>query len=109
MKKKISSYQKLKMRIKHLILINEHLKSDLFIFKDALTYYCPPPKIERDENMNFINFSQSFVVAATKKLHEHEKQELSRWVALNLDKDSVLELLKLKEDIQNGKNKKNES
>lgn len=94
----MTSYQKLKQKIESLENTIRCMDRDLNIFKNALTYV-EVPKIERDENGQLFHFSMNYVVVPTKKLDEYSKHELSRWVAMNLDKPTVMKLLAWKEKL----------
>ena len=94
----MTSYQRLKNKVESLENTIRCMERDLNIFKNALTYV-EVPKIERNEDGQLYRFSMNYVVVPTKKLDEYAKHELSRWVAINLDKATVMELLALKEKL----------
>ena len=96
----MNSYQKLKQNIESLKLEIYRLEKELHLFKNVLTFVdCP--KVIRDENKNIITFESRYVCMATKILDEAAKKELTRWVATNLDKTSVMALLSLREKYDN--------
>jgi len=88
---KLSSYQKLKSKC-------EYLQSQVDIFKNALTcYWCP--KMKQKENKDgFIETQlQLRYKIIMHKLEEEKREKLQLWVAENLDKKTIMYLLKLKE------------
>ena len=91
----MNSYHKLKRR-------NEYLEGQVRLFKNALTIYEAPPEPVQHEDGS-ITLEERIYVQRNKLFNEQIKLELQRWVAFNLDKDSVMALLELKERIENGK------
>ena len=89
----MNSYQKLKRR-------NEYLENQVKLFKDALTIYEAPPKPIQHEDGS-ITLEERIYVQRNKLFDEQIKLELQRWVAFNLDKDSIMALLELKEKKEN--------
>ena len=89
----MNSYQKLKRR-------NEYLESQVRLFKDALTIYEAPPEPIQHEDGS-ITLEERMYIQRNKLFDEQIKLELQRWVAFNLDKDSIMALLELKERIEN--------
>ena len=91
----MNSYQKLKRR-------NEYLEGQVRLFKDALTIYEAPPEPVQHEDGS-ITLEERMYIQRNKLFDEQIKLELQRWVAFNLDKDSIMALLELKERIENEK------
>lgn len=91
----MNSYQKLKRR-------NEYLEGQVRIFKNALTIYDAPPEPIQHEDGS-ITLEERIYVQRNKLFDEQIKLELQRWVAFNLDKDSITALLELKEWFENEK------
>ena len=89
----MNSYQKLKRR-------NEYLEGQVRLFKDALTIYDAPPESIQHEDGS-ITLEERIYIQRNKLFDEQIKLELQRWVAFNLDKDSIMALLELKERIEN--------
>lgn len=89
----MNSYQKLKRR-------NEYLEGQVRLFKNALTIYEAPPEPIQHEDGS-ITLEERIYVQRNKLFDEQIKLELQRWVAFNLDKDSIMALLELKERIEN--------
>lgn len=88
----MNSYQRLKQKY-------ESLLESQKVFKNALTIATLPPKIETDEQGN-MSFTQYYYCKATKELDKIAKEELMRWVVRNLDKERVLKLLEIKEQVE---------
>lgn len=88
-----SSYQKLKSKC-------DYLQRQVDIFKGALTIYGAPPETITIEDGS-ISFQERIFIQRNKLFDEQIKQELNRWVAFNLDKESVLKLLEIKEKMKN--------
>lgn len=88
----MNSYQRLKAKYEQLLESQE-------VFKNALTIASLPPKIETDEKGN-MSFTQQFYCKATKELDKVAREELMRWVVRNLDKERVLKLLEIKEQVE---------
>lgn len=87
----MTSYQKLKHK-------NEHLQQIVNLFKNCLTIGSNIETTENDDGS--IRFTEKFYVQRTKLLNEFEKEELTRWVAFNLDEKLVLRLLEIKKELK---------
>lgn len=91
----MTSYQKLKEKCESLESQNDILQRRIDIFKNALT-------IARTTTSNIIisdrevGIAEKIVIQRSKNLEELERKELSKWVADNLDKETVLKLLEMK-------------
>ena len=90
----MNSYQKLKAKC-------DYLESQVRLFKDALTiYYTPLMETHEDGSMTY---ESRIHIQQNKLIDEQVKLELQRWVAKNLDKESIMHLLELKKEIENDK------
>ena len=90
----MNSYQKLKRKC-------DYLESQVRLFKDALTiYYAPLMETHEDGSMTY---ASKIYIQQNKLIDEQVKLELQRWVAKNLDKESIMHLLELKKEIENDK------
>ena len=90
----MNSYQKLKRKC-------DYLESQVKLFKDALTiYYAPLMETHEDGSMTY---ESRICIQQNKLIDEQVKIELQRWVAKNLDKESIMHLLELKKEIENEK------
>ena len=88
----MNSYQKLKRKC-------DYLESQVRLFKDALTiYYAPLMETHEDGSMTY---ESRICIQQNKLIDEQVKLELQRWVAKNLDKESIMHLLELKKEIEN--------
>ena len=88
----MNSYQKLKRKC-------DYLESQVRLFKDALTiYYTPLMETHEDGSMTY---ESKILIQQNKLIDEQVKIELQRWVAKNLDKESIMHLLELKKEIEN--------
>lgn len=86
----MNSYQKLKAKC-------DYLESQVRLFKDALTiYYTPLMETHEDGSMTY---ESKICIQQNKLIDEQIKLELQRWVAKNLDKESIMHLLELKKEI----------
>ena len=88
----MNSYQRLKAKYEQLLESQE-------VFKNALTIVSLPPEIKTDKNGN-MTFTQKVYCEATKQLNDMAKEKLMRWVVQNLDKERVLKLLEIKEQVE---------
>ena len=90
----MNSYQKLKRKC-------DYLESQVRLFKEALTiYYTPLMETHEDGSMTY---ESRICIQQNKLIDEQIKLELQRWVAKNLDKESIMHLLELKKEIENEK------
>ena len=90
----MNSYQKLKRKC-------DYLESQVRLFKEALTiYYTPLMETHEDGSMTY---ESRICIQQNKLIDEQVKIELQRWVAKNLDKESIMHLLELKKEIENEK------
>ena len=88
----MNSYQKLKRKC-------DYLESQVRLFKDALTiYYTPLMETHEDGSMTY---ESKILIQQNELIDEQIKLELQRWVAKNLDKESIMHLLELKKEIDN--------
>ena len=88
----MNSYQKLKAKC-------DYLESQVRLFKEALTiYYTPLMETHEDGSMTY---ESRICIQQNKLIDEQVKLELQRWVAKNLDKESIMHLLELKKEIEN--------
>lgn len=85
----MTSYQRLKQKCKY-------LQSQVDIFKNALTVVRQEPQLVEVDTGKY-NLVEKLAIQRNKIYDERIKEELNKWVAYNLDKDSVMALLKLKE------------
>ncbi len=85
----MTSYQKLKQKC-------EYLEGQVRLFKEALTIYQAPPEPIQHEDGS-ITLEDRIYVQRNKLFDERIKCELQKWVAFNLDKETIECLLKLKE------------
>ena len=92
----MNSYQKLKRKC-------DYLESQVRLFKEALTiYYTPLMETHEDGSMTY---ESRIYIQQNKLIDEQVKIELQRWVAKNLDRESIMHLLELKKEIKNEKEK----
>ena len=88
----MNSYQKLKAKC-------DYLESQVRLFKEALTiYYTPLMEKHEDGSMTY---ESKIYIQQNELIDEQIKLELQRWVAKNLDKESIMHLLELKKEIEN--------
>ena len=88
----MNSYQKLKSKC-------DYLESQVRLFKEALTiYYTPLMETHEDGSMTY---ESKIYIKQNELIDEQIKLELQRWVAKNLDKESIMHLLELKKEIEN--------
>ena len=88
----MTSYQRLKRKYEMLLEREE-------LFKNVLTIATLPPKVETDKQGN-MSFTQYYYCKATKELDKIAREELMRWVVQNLDKERILKLLEIKEQVE---------
>lgn len=87
----MNSYQKLKSKC-------DYLESQVRLFKEALTiYYTPLMETHEDGSMTY---ESRICIKQNELIDEQIKLELQRWVAKNLDKESIMHLLELKKEIE---------
>ena len=90
----MNSYQKLKRKC-------DYLESQVRLFKEALTiYYTPLMETHEDGS---ITYESRIYIKQNELIDKQVKIELQRWVAKNLDKESIMHLLELKKEIENEK------
>lgn len=88
----MNSYQKLKAKC-------DYLENQVRLFKKALTiYYTPLMETHEDGSMTY---ESKIYIQQNELIDEQIKLELQRWVAKNLDKESIMHLLELKKEIEN--------
>lgn len=88
----MNSYQKLKSKC-------DYLESQVRLFKKALTiYYTPLMETHEDGSMTY---ASKIYIQQNELIDEQVKLALQRWVAKNLDKESIMHLLELKKEIEN--------
>ena len=88
----MNSYQKLKAKC-------DYLESQVRLFKEALTiYYTPLMETHEDGSMTY---ESKIYIQQNELIDEQVKLELQRWVAKNLDKESIMHLLELKKELEN--------
>lgn len=90
----MNSYQKLKAKC-------DYLESQVRLFKDALTINRTPLKLSEIHEDGSMTYESRMYIHQNKWIDEQIKLELQRWVALNLDKESIMHLLELKKEIEN--------
>lgn len=87
----MNSYQKLKAKC-------DYLESQVRLFKDALTiYYTPLMETHEDGSMTY---ESKILIQQNELIDEQIRLELQRWVAKNLDEESIMHLLELKKEIE---------
>lgn len=89
----MNSYQKLKNKC-------EYLESQVRLFKEALTINHTPSKLIENEDGS-MTYESKIYIQQNELIDEQIKLELQRWVATNLDKESIMHLLELKKEIEN--------
>lgn len=89
----MTSYQKLKYKC-------EYLEGQVNIFKNALTACSTGPKLELNNGVAHLTEGYQII---RNKIDEECKEELQKWVAENLDIETISHLLKIKEELENGK------
>lgn len=91
----MNSYQKLKAKC-------DYLESQVRLFKEALTINHTPSKLIENEDGS-MTYESRIYIQQNKLIDEQIKIELQRWVAKNLDKESIMHLLELKKEIEKEK------
>ena len=89
----MNSYQKLKSKC-------DYLESQVRLFKEALTINRTPSKLIENEDGS-MTYESKICIQQNELIDEQVKLELQRWVAKNLDKESIMHLLELKKEIEN--------
>lgn len=89
----MNSYQKLKNKC-------DYLESQVRLFKEALTINHTPMKLVENEDGS-MTYESRIYIQQNELIDEQIKLELQRWVAKNLDKESIMHLLELKKEIEN--------
>lgn len=88
----MNSYQKLKAKC-------DYLESQVRLFKEALTINHTPSKLIENEDGS-MTYESKIYIQQNELIDEQIKLELQRWVAKNLDKESIMHLLELKKEIE---------
>ena len=88
----MNSYQKLKAKC-------DYLESQVRLFKEALTINHTPSKLIENEDGS-MTYESRIYIQQNELIDEQIKLELQRWVASNLDKESIMHLLELKKEIE---------
>lgn len=88
----MNSYQKLKNKC-------DYLESQVRLFKEALTINHTPSKLIENEDGS-MTYESKIYIQQNKLIDEQIKLELQRWVAKNLDKESIMHLLELKKELE---------
>ena len=89
----MNSYQKLKRKC-------DYLENQVRLFKDALTINHTQMKLVENEDGS-MTYASKILIQQNELIDEQVKLELQRWVAKNLDKESIMHLLELKKEIEN--------
>ena len=92
----MNSYQKLKSKC-------DYLESQVRLFKDALTFVQTPMKLVETHEDGSMTYESKILIQQNELIDEQIKLELQRWVAKNLDEESIMHLLELKKEIENDK------
>ena len=87
----MNSYQKLKSKC-------DYLENQVRLFKDALTIHHTPSKLIENEDGS-MTYESKIYIQQNELIDEQVKLELQRWVAKNLDEESIMHLLELKKEI----------
>lgn len=88
----MNSYQKLKAKC-------DYLESQVRLFKEALTINHTPSKLIENEDGS-MTYESKIYIQQNELIDEQIKIELQRWVAKNLDKESIMHLLELKKELE---------
>lgn len=88
----MNSYQKLKSKC-------DYLESQVRLFKEALTINHTPSKLIENEDGS-MTYESRIYIQQNELIDEQIKLELQRWVAKNLDKESIMHLLELKKELE---------
>lgn len=89
----MNSYQKLKNKC-------DYLESQVRLFKEALTINHTPSKLIENEDGS-MTYESRIYIQQNELIDEQIKLELQRWVAKNLDEESIMHLLELKKELEN--------
>ena len=89
----MNSYQKLKNKC-------DYLESQVRMFKEALTINHTPSKLIENEDGS-MTYESRIYIQQNELIDEQIKLELQRWVAKNLDEESIMHLLELKKELEN--------
>ena len=87
----MNSYQKLKSKC-------DYLENQVRLFKEALTINHTPSKLIENEDGS-MTYESRIYIQQNELIDEQVKLELQRWVAKNLDKESIMHLLELKKEL----------
>ena len=90
----MNSYQKLKRKC-------DYLESQVRLFKEALTINRTQMKLMETHEDGSMTYASKICIQQNELIDEQVKIELQRWVAKNLDKESIMHLLELKKEIEN--------
>ena len=90
----MNSYQKLKAKC-------DYLENQVRLFKEALTIYRTPMELVETHEDGSMTYVSKLCIQQNELIDEQVKLELQRWVAKNLDKESIMHLLELKKEIEN--------
>ena len=90
----MNSYQKLKAKC-------DYLENQVRLFKDALIFNHTQMKLVETHEDGSMTYESKIYIQQNKLIDEQVKLELQRWVAKNLDKESIMHLLELKKEIEN--------
>lgn len=88
----MNSYQKLKSKC-------DYLESQVRLFKEALTINHTPSKLIENEDGS-MTYESKIYIQQNELIDEQIKLALQRWVAKNLDKESIMHLLELKKELE---------
>lgn len=91
----MTSYQKLKLKC-------EKLEGQIRLFKNALTIVEVNPETVIGDDAN-VSIIMRMAIERNKIRDERIRHELQCWVAENLDRDTIMYLLDLKEKLNNDK------
>ena len=87
----MNSYQKLKSKC-------DYLENQVRLFKEALTINHTPSKLIENEDGS-MTYESRIYIQQNELIDEQIKLELQRWVAKNLDEESIMHLLELKKEL----------
>ena len=90
----MNSYQKLKSKC-------DYLENQVKLFKDALTINHAPMKLVETHEDGSMTYASKICIQQNELIDEQIKLELQRWVAKNLDEESIMHLLELKKELEN--------
>jgi len=87
----MNSYQKLKLKY-------EKAQTTVDMIKNALTIVRAEPSIENEDgNLHLV---EKIAIKRNKLVDDKLKIELNKWVAENIDEESVMRLLKIKKELE---------